>query len=98
MKCISCSKFKGNLKKVPNMDQPSWNCEGKIINADCEACESFILYSIIFCYAKHKVRQVSIDVCIHYQKENKCKCKKGLEIKTYLNKQPMKIIRRKKHA
>ena len=96
MKCISCTKFKGNLKKVPNMDVTSFNCEGHIINADSEACDQFVLHPIIFCIKKNRMRQIDVSVCIHYQKENKCKCKKGLEIRNYMKKQPGKLIRRKK--
>jgi hypothetical protein len=94
MKCISCSKFKGILKKVPNMDQPSWNCNEKIITADSEICEDFIIHPIIFCHRKGKVRQINIDVCLHYQKENKCKCKRGIEIKNYTDKRLVKLTKR----
>jgi len=96
MKCISCAKFKSLKKHNNSLNGSFWICEGKNIIADTDSCQEFILHHIVVCPKKNKFRQISITVCLHYQKEGKCKCKKGLEIKEYLNKQPMKLIKRKK--
>lgn len=96
MKCLSCTKFRSLKKHNNSLNGSFWLCEEQTIYADTNACKEFVLHHIIVCPKKNKFRQLLVTVCIHYQKEKKCKCKKGLEIKKYLDKQPMKIIKRRK--
>jgi len=95
MRCIHCKSFQG-LKKIHNSTNGSeWKCGDKVIQADSESCELFILNSVIVCPKKNKFRRMHIDACMHWQKEKNCKCKVGFEIRTHLRKQPAKLIRRK---
>lgn len=96
MKCISCTKFKSLKKHNNSLNGSYWLCDEKTIYADSDGCQDFVLYHVIVCPKKNKFRQISVTVCLHYQKEKKCKCKKGLEIKHYISKQPVKLIKRKK--
>ena len=95
MKCKSCQKFQ-SLKKCNNsLNGSYWKCDNQEITTDSNACKDFILYHIITCPKKAKFRRIHIEVCLHYQLEKNCKCKIGLEIKSYIRKQPGKLIRRK---
>ena len=96
MKCLSCAKFKSLKKHNNSLNGSFWICEEQTIYADSAACEEFILHHVIVCPKKNKYRQLTTDICLYYQKEKKCKCRIGLEIKKHLDKLPMKIIKRRK--
>jgi hypothetical protein len=95
MRCSQCQKFKGLRKYNNSLNGSYWKCDGREILADTPSCENFVLYHIIICPKKNKFRHMDVEVCLHYQKEKNCKCRTGFEVRTYLRKQPSKLIRRK---
>jgi hypothetical protein len=95
MRCVHCQFFQG-LKKISNSSNGSeWKCGPLIIQADTQACDQFVLNSVIVCPKKNKFRRMHIDACMHWQIEKHCKCKVGLEIKAHIRSQPTKLVRRK---
>jgi len=94
MKCLYCKKFHTTLKRIKTEDGIVSVCGKHHVASDTESCEDFELYPIIHCPHKGKFKQITITVCIHKQNTGKCKCKKGHEIKRYIDMKPTKIVRR----